>query len=132
MEFKNWLIRKLGGVSENKALLDASDAWHRGFHDGTRQVKLQFAVLPLPFTDSQLLGREYGDFITPAGFGGHFGECTIPAPGQHGYEQRAYYVSRDQLNASQKEVDLVCYRPLKFDNPADSDKLVPVIVTVLR
>ena len=102
-----------------------------GYTQGKLQAKTNFAVLPLPFTESQLLGREYGSFITPHGFATVFGECNVPAPGPNGYEQRAYYCSREQLNMGDK-TDPVCHRPLRFDNPANSDALVPVILTVLR
>jgi hypothetical protein len=101
-----------------------------GYHAGKMEAKLKFAVLPLPFTAEELGGRYYGEFITPAGFATEFGECTIPAPGVHGYEHRAFYVSRDQLES--RNSDLTCHRHDKFEAPADSSKLVPVIVTVLR
>ena len=103
-----------------------------GFTNGQSQAKVKFAVLPLPFTESQLKGREYGTFITPNGFGTAFGECNIPAPSQYGYEHRAYYVESDKLDLSPNSHDLVCHHARKFKNPAGSNKLVPVIVTVLR
>jgi hypothetical protein len=106
-----------------------ASGYNRGFAMGKEEAKLKFAVLPLPFTAEELSGRFYGEFITPAGFGTEFGESNIPAPGPHGYNQRAYYVSRDQLLS---DTDLMCHRPDKFEAPWDSSKLVPVIVTVLR
>ena len=104
----------------------------QGFHKGKDQAKIHFAVLPMPFTAEEMAGRMYGEFITPAGFGCVFGECNVPAPGEHGYEQSAYYVSKDSLVNSVKTSDLICHRAEKFENPADSHELVPVIVTVLR
>ena len=76
--------------------------------------------------------RFYGDFITPAGFGTEFGECNIPAPGLHGYEQRAYYIGKEDADNG-KLMTLICHNAGKFDKPWDAiDTLVPVIVTVLR
>lgn len=122
-------------------ILGTRDTLHTGkeFQDetiaayarGQKASRTAFAILPMPFTEEQVQGRAYGEFITPAGFASCFGECTVPAPGPHGYEQRAYYVSRDDVNKGDS-IDLVCHRPGKFDKPADSDKLIPVIVTVLR
>ena len=98
---------------------------------GRSEAKVHWRVIPLPFTDAELAGASYGDFITPAGFAcGVLGECSVPAPGPHGYEQRAYYVSKTPLLGMGS--DLVCHNPAKFDAPIDSDELVPVIVTVLR
>lgn len=107
---------------------------YRGGHAiGERKAKLKFAVLPLPFTESQLLGREYGEFITPINFGiDAFGECNIPAPGPHGYEQRAYYVGKSDLENRPNGTDLRCHHASKFADPQNSDQLVPVILTVLR
>lgn len=104
-----------------------------GVQDGRKMTVTKFGVLPLPLTEAQLRGMERGEFITVGGdFSVMFGECTIPAPGQHGYEQRGYYVSREALFDSPNTHDLHCHAKHKFTNPADSDELVPVIVTVLR
>jgi hypothetical protein len=104
-----------------------------GIVQGRKQVPTRFGVIALPFTDAQLAGHEYGDFITPNnGFSAVFGEQNIPAPGQHGYEQRAYYVERVKLDLSPNAHDLLCQTPRKFNDPANSYELVPVIVTVLR
>lgn len=101
-----------------------------GIAIGETRAQVKFAVLPLPFTEDQLAGRHYGEFITPAGFANEFGACNIPAPSAYGYEQRAYYVAKSALNG---RLDLTCYNPKKFDSPWDHrDTLVPVIVTVLR
>ena len=95
-------------------------------------AKLKFAVMPLPFTREQLAGASYGEFITPAGFATEFGECNIPAPGAHGYEQRAFYVSKEDAEKGNL-MTLICHSPKKFNEPWDPpDTLVPVIVTVLR
>lgn len=142
---KLWLIPLLGGITGDNHLDLLRDAEERSYNSGYRngelsgelRAKIKFAVLPLPFTQDQLRGREYGEFITPAGFGVKFGECMIPAPGEHGYEQRAYYVAREDLDGRPSEVDLRCHGVAKFGSPSDpmfnSDgQLVPVIVTVLR
>ena len=100
------------------------------FDAGKAQAKVHWRAIPLPFTAEELAGGSYGDFITPAGFATVLGECSVPAPGPHGYEQRAYYVSKTPLLGMGS--DLVCHNPAKFDAPTDSDELVPVIVTVLR
>lgn len=107
--------------------------YQTGVHDGRKMTVTKFGVLPLPLTEAQLRGVERGEFITVGGeFSIMFGECAIPAPGQHGYEQRGYYVSRVALFDSANTHDLHCHAKHKFANPADSDELVPVIVTVLR
>ena len=134
--FRNWLLEKLGGVDGNAhqlALADyAAAGEEQGYLRGIRECKIEWRLLPAPFTADQLQGKEYGSFITPVGFGTAFGECNVPAPGPFGYEQRAYYVIRNELNLPQSANDLRCHFPKKFGNPADSDQLVPVIVTVLR
>ena len=138
MAIKAFLLSLINAVpveymEEQSALAHDSGkatGYNQGYHAGKLEAKLKFAVLPLPFTAAELAGRYYGEFITPAGFGTEFGESTIPAPGPHGYEQRGYYVSRDQLEMGGME--LTCHRHDKFEAPADSSKLVPVIVTVLR
>jgi hypothetical protein len=127
-KFKRFITGIKGRVFNEQEVDALTDA---AYKRGVAMSRIKFSILPLPFTESQLLGREYGDFITPHGFAGTFGECNVPAPGPHGYEQRAYYVGRDDLNKGDA-IDLVCHRAIKFANPADSDKLVPVIVTVLR
>jgi hypothetical protein len=130
------LLEKLGGVDgdvHQQALVDYSAAAEaQGYQRGIRECKIEWRMLPAPFTADQLQGKEYGSFITPVGFAAAFGECNVPAPGPFGYEQRAYYVIRNELNLPQSANDLRCHFPKKFDNPADSDQLVPVIVTVLR
>lgn len=80
-----------------------------------------------------LSGARYGDFVSVGGFP----EGTVPAAGQHGYEQVAYYMNKDEaakLNtptsgqiylAHPNSVDVV-------NNPKDADTMVPVIITVLR
>lgn len=142
-----WLLAKLGGVScEHLAdeVVEASESSYAlghtaghasGLHEGERRARVHFAVLPLPFTPDQLKGREYGDFITPIGYATQFGEYNIPAPGSHGYEQRAYYVDRQALDGRSSEVDLRCHGLAKFGHEPLSNpdtQLVPVIVTVLR
>lgn len=104
-----------------------------GINKGKLLAKTNLRVLPLPFTEEQLQGAEYGSFITPAGFASAFGESMIPAPGPHGYEQRCLYVSKTELNVH--DFDLTCMTATKFgghDKASLSDQLVPVIVTVLR
>lgn len=138
--FCNFLITLLGGITEDKHMQAMCEvAKHQfdlgelaGVAAGEKRAKIKFAVLPLPFTESQLLGREYGEFVTPVGFATPFGECNIPAPGPHGYEQRAYYVGKHSLDVPAATNDLTCHAAHKFHNPAESDALVPVIVTVLR
>lgn len=100
------------------------------FKLGTEAAKVHWRVIPLPFTVEQLAGASYGEFITPAGFATQFGECNVPAPGPHGYEQRAYYIDRAELNGG--AMDMVVHKGDKFADAANSDELVPVIVTVLR
>lgn len=100
------------------------DAYTYGLENGRRQSPTTYSILPLPFTSEQLLGREYGTFISPHGFGLEDG--MAPAPGPHGYEQRFYYADRASLNAGQS-ASLLCE-----PNPIQSDDMVPVIVTVLR
>lgn len=120
---------------------DIADASAKGFAAGREHGAAEaranqvtrFAVLPLPFTEAQLRGVEYGDFITACGeFAVKFGECNIPAPGPHGYEQRAYYVSKYDLEHRPADMDLRCHGAAKFHEPENSPELVPVIVTVLR
>lgn len=129
----DWLIKTLGGVTllecHNENMRNFDQGRTVGLQEGKALAKVQFAVLPLPFSEAQLRGRDYGTFITPAGFAVEFGECNIPAPGQHGYEHHARYVSKASLVSP---LDIVCQHPEKFDKPWDSDALVPVIVTVLR
>lgn len=134
-----WLLAKLGGISkeqsdDNEHAQFAEGVLH-GVTEGEKRARIHFAVLPLPFTPDQLKGREYGDFITPIGYATQFGECNIPAPSSHGYEQRAYYVERQALDGRPSEVDLRCHGLAKFGHEplANADcQLVPVIVTVLR
>lgn len=80
-----------------------------------------------------LSGARYGEFVSVGGFP----EGTVPAAGQHGYTQHAYYINKaeaDTLNsptsgqiylANPNSVDVV-------NNPKDADTMVPVIITVLR
>jgi hypothetical protein len=130
---KAWILRNIVGIKD--PIFNATDMagqYREGFDTGKKFAKIHFAVLPLPFTPEQLEGKHYGEFITPHGFAASFdGECTIPAPGKHGYEQRAYYISKDDLNNSAASY-LMCHSPHKFDRPSDSEALLPVIVTVLR
>lgn len=140
-KIRTYLINLLGGkdmaqVTDlvTKAGMEQHDiGLMMGKHEGRREARLHFAVLPLPFTPEQLLGREYGDFITPHKFGvDTYGECNIPAPSQHGYEQRAYYVSKESLDGDYRNRDLHCHAGHKFVEPSTAPQLVPVIVTVLR
>lgn len=128
---RNWLIVKLGGVTPQEWKASMDRTWRVGYDDGLAQAKTHFKLLPMPFTDDQLAGREYGMFITPAGFASSFGESTIPAPGQHGYEMRAYYVHKDDLRDGDA-TGVLCRHPRVFANPSDSEYLVPVLLTVLR
>lgn len=73
-------------------------------------------------------GKRYGEFISVLGFP----PDTIPSPGEHGYERRAYYVSREQLFGENTAVDPICHRASKFAEPETSEELVPVILTILR
>jgi hypothetical protein len=146
--FRQWLLDKLRAVDtdDHTAAVVAigsanfnagyatgkTDGYKAGLAEGETHAKLKFALLPLPFSTAQMEGRYYGEFITPAGFATQFGECNIPAPGPNGYEQRAYYVSKTELDYRPSETDLRCHAPNKFDHPWDSERLVPVIVTVLR
>ena len=134
---REWLLQKLCAVDvdfhRQTVADDRADSFNEGVAFGERKAKVKFAVLPLPFTESQLLGREYGEFITPINFGiDTFGECNIPAPGPHGYEQRAYFVYKDDLENRPNATDLRCHSAAKFEDPSNSDQLVPVILTVLR
>lgn len=130
---KQFLLNLLHAIDRNEhdriCMRDASQGWMNGFEEGKRMAKVQWGVLPLPFTPEQLHGVAYGTFVTPHGFATRFGECNVPAPGPNGYEQRAYYVGKDMLYLTG---DLLCQDIKKFDKPWDSDELVPVIVTVLR
>ena len=132
--FKAWVARNICGLPDQ--LFDSTDienfhaaSEYEGYTRGIKEARIKWAVFPMPFTREQLNGVHYGEFVTPIGFGTRFGECTIPAPGPHGYEQRAYYVNKEALDGSG---DLTCHHSAKFTNPSDSDQLVPVIVTVLR
>lgn len=131
------IIVALGGWTNSQALAygiaNFNDGHKSGVVAGESKCKLKFAVLPLPFTEEQLLARAYGEFITPVNFGvDEFGECNIPAPGVHGYQQRPYYVSKYSLDDRAYSSDLRCHFAGKFQDPSSSDTLVPVIVTVLR
>lgn len=141
---RDWLLEKLGGIDAEVAAMECAREGEAqfalghyagvdlGFTKGTKQCKVAFAVLPLPFTEDQLRGREYGDFITPVGFAADvFGECSIAAPSAHGYQQMAAYVDREEL-ANWPHGDVTVHRPIKFTDPIDSSELVPVILTVLR
>jgi len=129
---KNYLIHLLGGFTAAEIAARQSAGFNRGREIGAANAKIHYRVLPLPFTAEQLRGGSYGEFITPVGFATPFGECNIPAPGQHGYEQRAYYVDKAALNSITVTGDLLCQHANKFADPANSEHLVPVIVTVLR
>lgn len=115
---------------ERKMMADAAIAWNSGYTQGAAQAKIKFAIFPMPFDAETLRGVHYGTFITPVGFGAAFGECNIPAPNGNGYEQRAYYVAKNDLYKTGG--DLHCQAITKFDKPEESTELVPVIVTVLR
>lgn len=140
---KKWIAAMLGLMPvTNEQYMDACDdafergeksGFNRGLDVGKTMAKVIFRPMPLPFTSAQLAGGQYGEFITPAGFGSQFGECMIPAPSTHGYEQRAYYVGKDTLDDA-GSTRLVCLAPAVFDlDKIDSEsRLVPVIVTVLR
>ena len=140
-KFKSWLIVKLGAYSgDDGRMLQASaydngrcdgyeDGFRHGCATGKAECKVQWRPLPLPFTPEQLGGREYGSFITPIGFGTVFGECNVPAPGPNGYEMHARYLHRIALDNPH---DMLCHIAGKFDNPADSEELVPVLIVVLR
>lgn len=130
---KRTILNLLYAIDRNEHVCiltsDSAKAWTNGFNQGKSMAKMQWGIIPMPFTAEQLRGVAYGTFITPVGFGTRFGECNVPAPGANGYEQRAYYVSKDMLYLTG---DLLCQDIKKFDKPWDSDELVPVIVTVLR
>lgn len=132
----DWLIVSLGGWTHQAVQTHTekavSDAYNTGYDDGRKKAVTRFAVLPLPFTEDQLRGAQHGEFITPGGnFAAVFGECNIPAPSQHGYEQIARYVNKSDLSPSLG--DIVCHHGDKFGAyPWDSENLVPVIITVLR
>ena len=140
-KFKSWLIVKLGGLTlqdaTRRAHMHGNNEWRRGYGEGLNngyatgkaECKVQWRPLPLPFTPEQLGGREYGSFITPIGFGTVFGECNVPAPGPNGYEMHARYLHRIALDSPH---DMLCHIAGKFDNPADSEELVPVLIVVLR
>lgn len=124
------LITWLGGFTRDQFLQAANDQFVLGLANGKAQCKVKFALLPQPFTPEQLAGMEYGSFITPAGFAGEtFGECSVPAPSAHGYEQRAMYVAKNELTNSYR---MHCMPAHVFTDPGNSESLVPVIVTVLR
>ena len=136
----NWLIVSLGGWTHQAVQTHTknaiTDAYNTGYEEGEaygrKKAVTRFAVLPLPFTEDQLRGAQQGEFITPGGnFSVVFGECNIPAPSQHGYEQIARYVNKQDL--SPLLGDIVCHHGEKFGAyPWDSENLVPVIITVLR
>src|SRR5690606_16661214 len=136
---RHWLLEKLGAVCKDIAMQRANAQFDYGYDagkiEGKALARIHHRLLPMPFDESQLSGAQYGMYITPAGFGvDAFGECTIPAPGQHGYEHRAYYVSKATLDYK-RNVDLNCVHPDVFGGAlkaSESDALVPVIVTVLR
>lgn len=79
-----------------------------------------------------LSGRRYGEFITVNGFA----PDTIPAPGEYGYEQRAYYVTKRALDNTPGSESLILIRADGVDlNLAEADgeePLIPVVLTVLR
>lgn len=102
------------------------------YDKGKAEAKVHWRVIPLPFTADELAGGSYGDFITPAGFATVLGECSVPAPSKHGYEQRAYYVGKAHLDMDVADSDLHCHSYVKFSEPGSADALVPVLVTVLR
>lgn len=137
MNIRNWLIHLLGGVTKQQLVEAATEQYQlgegMGIIQGRKDCKVAWKILPLPFSDAQLAGVEYGTFVTPVGFGTEFGECNIPAPSPNGYEQRAMYVSKSSLEAH-GIIDLVCHNPVKFGghDAAMSSALVPVILTVLR
>jgi len=132
------LIARLFGLFTREQMDDAiiehvNDAAQRGYNEGVKQSRTHFRVIPLPFSPEELQGASYGEFVSPRGFACDvFGECSIPAPSQFGYEQRFYYVTRNSLDGHSVDSDLTCHSALKFDKPGGSYELVPVIVTVLR
>lgn len=125
MSLRNWIIIKLGGMPMAAHARIVGCTREHAYATGKQQAKIEFAVLPLPFTPEQLQGREYGTFITPAGFACTFGECNVPAPGQYGYEQRAGYIRKNDFAGAPY---------LLHPHVADEDRehFIPVIVTVLR
>lgn len=127
MSLRAWLITKLGGYTSDFHIAAMHTAAFAAYEKGKRQARIQFAVWPLqlPFTPDQLAGKEYGTFITPAGFAHTFGECNVPAPGPFGYAQWAGYVP--------KQADMGDgFRVTAAVAEDDRDRYVPVIVTVLR
>lgn len=138
MSLRKWLITKLGGYTSDFHIAAMHTAAFAAYEKGKRQARIQLAVWPLqlPFTPDQLAGKEYGTFITPAGFAHTFGECNVPAPGPFGYEQRAGYIRKD----GKLPLNLKVYGPDGSEGevvypsvPEDvRDYYTPVIVTVLR
>jgi hypothetical protein len=142
MSLKNWIIRKLGGATSERFFALREDAMRQyaaGVEHGKRLAKTHFAILPLPFTGAQLSGKDYGMFITPEGFGDTLGECSVPAPGQHGYEMRAGYIRKNgggeaygkELRVYGKDGNEAT---LVYPHVADEDRehYIPVIVVVLQ
>jgi hypothetical protein len=129
MSLRNWLIKMLDGATKDQVIEHGRQMHALGMDQGVKhgktQARTEFAILPLPFTADQLAGKEYGTFITPAGFAHTFGECNIPAPGQYGYEQRAGYIRKTDIAAGPFVV-------LADVAEEDREYFVPVIVTVLR
>lgn len=137
MSLRNWLIVKLGGCTKRARDDYGQQLFGEGYNIGKKQAKTEFAILPLPFTSAELAGKEYGTFITPAGFAHAFGVCNIPAPGQYGYEQRSGYIRKDGVRPTEglkihgpdgSEAEIVY--PSVPD--AVSEYFTPVIITVLR
>lgn len=132
------LENKFGEVSNELAEVKADNAALRG------AAKIEEAFVPLNAGDYMQAeverrlvgympadcadGKRYGEFISVLGFP----PDTIPSPGEHGYERRAYYVSREQLFGENTAVDPICHRASKFVEPETSEELVPVILTILR
>jgi len=135
MNIRNWLIHLLGGFTKQQLGEAARDQFQlgegMGILMGRKDCKVAWKILPLPFSDAQLAGVEYGTFVTPVGFGTEFGECNIPAPSPNGYEQRAFFISKKDADRAEGD-DVICHRSDKFEDPINSDALVPVILTVLR
>lgn len=69
---------------------------------------------------------QYGDYITVY----PFPECTIPAPGEHGYIRTAGYIHKDWLLHADKPI--TPFNFLRVDAVEDRSEFLPVILTVLK
>lgn len=123
------VITGLGGFTKEELGHRVEFAEGVAYVKGQKEARINFSILPLPFTDAQLKGREYGNFITPNGFAQAFGEENVPAPGPHGYTMVPGYVARDRHLTGTEDIHV--HHVEKFAG-YNSETMVPVILVVLR